>query len=208
MVISSLLLVDGVSENGPVSFPVFLRVDVISAWFDLPNRAKRINTLLTDRSKLSVEDFKRIQNDQTAPLAQNILPMVLESLSEVEDFDEVQAEAYNILKDWDCNYDPDVSAPLIFETFYMILAENIIRDEMSDSLYEEYLGMDLMTNYFMDKLFYNKESVLCDDVTTEEIETLSDMIQISFKETVKEFKEKYGKEITGAVWGDFHKIKR
>jgi len=35
MVISSLLLIDGVSENGPVSFPAFLRVDVISAWFDL-----------------------------------------------------------------------------------------------------------------------------------------------------------------------------
>ncbi|MGD9852951.1 MAG: proton-conducting transporter membrane subunit [Nitrospirales bacterium] len=35
MIISSLLLVDEVSVSGPVSFLVFLRVDAMSAWFDL-----------------------------------------------------------------------------------------------------------------------------------------------------------------------------
>jgi hydrogenase-4 component F len=35
MVISSILLVEEVSGGGPVSFLVFLRVDAVSAWFDL-----------------------------------------------------------------------------------------------------------------------------------------------------------------------------
>ena len=35
MVISSMLLVDAVSANGPVSFLFFLRADALSAWFDL-----------------------------------------------------------------------------------------------------------------------------------------------------------------------------
>ncbi len=184
------------------SFPYY-----ISEWFDLPNRADRIKQMLTAKEKLSIEDFKKMQNDQHSVLIDNMKPVVLKYIESIKDLNPDEQKALKLLKDWNNVYDKDKVAPLIFEEFYLILAKNIIEDETGEELYNEFLKQDLIANYLINNIVKNGQSSWCDDITTKDkIETFEDMVQKSFKELIPEFKERTGKMITETKWGDIHKL--
>ncbi len=178
----------------------------ISEWFDLPNRADRIKQMLTEKEKLSVEDFKKMQNDQHSVLVDNMKPQVIKITEEATDLSAEQKKALQILKDWDNTYSEDATAPLIFEVFYLTLSKNIIEDELGEELYKEFQKQDLLTNYLINNIVKKGNSVWCDDVNTKKTETYKDMVQKTFKEFTVEFKEKYGKNITETRWGEIHKL--
>ncbi len=179
----------------------------ISEWFDLPNRADRIKQMLTAKDKLSIADFKKMQNDQHSVLTDNMKPIILNYIKEMKDLSSDEQKALQLLENWDNVYSKDEAAPLIFEEYYQVLSNNIIKDEMGDTLYKEFQKMDLLTNYLIDNIFKKGSSSWCDDInTTDKTETLKDMIQKSFKELIPEYKEKTGKMITETKWGDVHKL--
>ncbi len=178
----------------------------ISEWYDLPNRADRIKQMLTEKDKLSVDDFKKMQNDQHSVLADNMKPVVLKYIEEIESFSADEEKILKLLKEWDNVYSKDKVAPLIFEEFYLTLSKNIIKDEMSDKQYADFQKMDLLTNYLIDRIIKNEQSEWCDDVNTKEVETLKDMVQKSFKELIPQFKDKYGKNLSETNWGYLHKM--
>ncbi len=178
----------------------------ISEWFDLPNRANRIKQMLTAKDKLSIDDFKKMQNDKHSVLADDMKPVVLKYIEEMTDLTPKEQKALQLLKDWNNVYSKDKIAPLIFEEFYLVLAKNIIEDETGEKLYAEFQKTDLLTNYLIDNIIKKNGSEWCDDVNTEKVETLKDMVQKSFKELIPEFKERTGKNITETKWGDMHKL--
>ncbi len=179
----------------------------ISEWFDIPNRADRIKQMLTAKDKLSIEDFKKMQNDQHSILVDNMKPIILKYIEEMDDLSPEEQKALTLLKEWDNVYDKDKVAPLIFEEYYLVLSKNIIKDELGDTLYKEFQKLDLLTNYLIDNVIKTGHSSWCDDVTTKDkVETLKDMVQKSFKELIPEFKERTGKMITETKWGDIHKL--
>jgi len=174
----------------------------ISSWYALPNRANRIKQMLTEKEKLSIEDFKRIQNDQHSVLVDDKKPLIIEALQKAK-LTELQTEALEKLKKWDNILSKNGSEALIFEQFYKILGKNIVKDDLGDELYKEFNT----TNYMLDKIFKNKKSILCDDVNTKnKVENLDDMIIKSFKETIDLLSEKYGKNIAKWSWGNAHKL--
>ncbi|NOZ34844.1 MAG: penicillin acylase family protein [Chlorobi bacterium] len=178
----------------------------ISEWFDLPNRANRIKQMLTAKDKLSIDDFKKMQNDKHSVLADDMKPVILKYIEEMTDLTPKEQKALKLLKDWNNIYSKDKIAPLIFEEFYLVLAKNIIEDETGDKLYAEFQKMDLLTNYLIDNIIKNNGSEWCDDVNTEKVETLKDMVQKSFKELIPEFKKRTGKDITETTWETLHKL--
>ena len=64
----------------------------------------------------------------------------------------------------------------------------------------------MFINYLFDKILKTGESELCDDINTDKKESFADMIKISFRETLKNFREEHGKKITDTKWGELHKI--
>ena len=179
----------------------------ISEWFDLPNRADRIKQMLTAKDKLSIDDFKKMQNDQHSVLADNMKPVILKYIEKMNDLSPEEQKALTLLKKWDNVYDKDKVAPLIFEEYYLVLSKNIIKDELGDTLYKEFQKLDLLTNYLIDNVIKTGHSSWCDDVNTKDkIETLKDIVQKSFKELIPEFKERTGKMITETKWGTLHKL--
>jgi penicillin amidase len=178
----------------------------VSEWFDLPNRARRIEQMLNSKEKLSVEDFKLMQNDQYAVMVEEILPIIIPMIEAIPDLNPGEKEALQLLKAHDYVYSKDKVAPLIFESFYIALGMNIMKDEMPKELFQEFKGKDLFINYLIDKIIKTDTCLLCDDVNTEQKEGFKDMVQLSFRQSIKKFEEKYGKEITETAWGDMHKI--
>ena len=179
----------------------------VSEWFDLPNRANRIKQMLTAKDKLSIDDFKKMQNDQHSVMVDEMKPVILKYLNEMSDLSPEELKAVKLLEDWDNVYSKDKIAPLIFEEFYLVLAKNIIKDETGEKLFKEFQKMDLLTNYLINNIIKEDGSSWCDDINTDKIETLNDMVQKSFKDLIPEFKKRTGKMITETKWGDIHKLK-
>ena len=174
----------------------------ISAWYALPNRANRIKQMLTEKEKLSVDDFKKMQNDQHSVLVDNIKPIIIEALQNAE-LSEKQFDAFNKLANWNNVLSVESSEALIFEVMFKKLGENIIKDNLGEELYEEFNT----TNYVLNKIFINKKSLLCDDINTKDtVETLDDMIVKSFKETIDFLLETQGDDIAKWRWGNVHKL--
>ncbi len=188
------------NKTVPDSYPHY-----ISAWFDLPDRSDRIIEMLTEKEKLSVKDFKLIQTDQKSKLVENMKPVILKHIKELKDFNSDEEKALKILTDWDNVLSVESVAAVIFEEFYLVLADNILSDEMSDELYNEFRKEDMLTGYVIEKIIKTGKSLLCDDVNTEKKEVFKDMVQKSFKQTVKELTEEYG-AVDKTKWGDIHKL--
>lgn len=177
----------------------------ISAWYDLPNRFNRIEQLLTEKEKLSPEDFKNIQTDQHSLFAEGMLPKILMQIDE-NALSENEKISLDILKAWDYEMGADKTAPLIFEEFYLVFAKNLLHDEMGDDLYREYQKYGRLTNYMTEYILKNPQSVWVDKIDTDETENLTDIVRLSFEQTTDSLTAKYGKNIKHMKWGDAHKV--
>lgn len=177
----------------------------ISVWFDLPNRAERIRQTLQETDKMSVQDFKELQNNQVSYLAEKFVPEILDAINPYR-LRKNEAKAYEILERWDYNYHPDSAAPLIFEKFYHVFAQKLLADEMGDSLFEEFGKYDLQIDYFMDKLIVNKKSVWCDDITTDTKEDFAITALTAFKRTIGLLTNELGENPEIWHWGELHKV--
>ncbi len=179
----------------------------ISQWFDLPNRANRIEQMLKEKEKLSVEDFKKMHTDQKSLLAQEITPILLKSIKLKQNLSENEKKAVEILKKWDFVYTKESSAAIIFEEMYIILSKNIVFDEMGQENFDKFRKMDLLTNYLMDRIFKNGNSDWCDDIKTKEKEDLTFMINKSFGETIEKLSKDMGNSPEKWQWGTVHILK-
>ena len=177
----------------------------ISYWYDLPYRAKRIKEQLASKEKVTVTDFKALQTDHYSKLAEKMVPVVLNTLRNDENLNKREQSALNNLKNWNFIMDKNSSAAAIFDQLFIKLSENIFIDEMGDSLYTEYVNLDFMPNYVIDKLVKGQSSQWCDDISTpKEQENFEDMITKSFKETVQTLTQKMGKNTETWKWGKIH----
>ncbi|MFO7657920.1 MAG: penicillin acylase family protein [Bacteroidales bacterium] len=178
----------------------------ISHWFDLPYRADRIKEMLSEKDKLSVEDFKNIQLDQKTKMKELILPELLHSAENVTELSETEQHCLTLMKEWDGDMHKDRPEPAIFEKFYHHLLKNIFADELGSELFEKLSGISSITRTAVYRIFTTGESVWIDDITTDYTESLSDICMRSFKETVGMLAQQYGNEPKSWRWGDIHQF--
>ena len=95
-------------------------------------RNRRINNRLVELNNITIEDMKRLQNDNYSLLAAEILPSMLDSLTEAN-MSENQKEAFNLLKNWNFIADEEAVAPAYFEIWW---------DELYRELWDEFYDME------------------------------------------------------------------
>jgi penicillin amidase len=179
----------------------------ISQWFYMPYRAERIKQMLNEKEKYSVEDMKKIHTDQKSVLAEKTVPLILKNLENAQNPSETEQKCIALLKKWNFVFDASRPEGYLFDEFYMILAQNIAKDELGDELFTGFYGSNRQVNYLMDNIFAAGNSKWCDNISTsEKIENLSDMIQKSFAETCQKLSQKYGNNPESWAWGTVHKM--
>jgi len=181
----------------------------ISYWYEMPWRYNRITKLLTQKEKLSVDDFKTIQTDQISELALIWKPLLLHSIEGIIEGDSNSLnnykDVYTLLKDWNGSYSSESIAASVFDTFYIKLVHNIFYDELGDT-YDELAKERVLVNLFVDTIRLNNGSLWCDDVTTPQKENFSDMIAKSLNDTISTLTDRYGTNINKWKWGNMHKL--
>ena len=178
----------------------------ISEWYDLPYRIKRIRQLLSAKEKLSVDDIIAIDYDHHSVQADEMKPVYIKHLDKAKKLSKEEQNALQVLKDWDNVYTTEAVAPIIFEKMYINMIANIIKDELGDEVFHSLNNMSLGSEYLMSTIFAQDGSVWCDDINTKDKkETLQDMIEKSFKQTIQQLTEEYG-DATQIKWGDVHHL--
>ncbi len=190
------------SKSAPNNYPYY-----ISHYFYKSYRTDRINEMLAEKDKLSVEDFKAMHGDFKSKLVEKILPKIIFEVSKIQTDDEIVKKTIQELAKWDGILDKESPQAAIFEEFYAVFVKNMVKDEVGDALFFKISKNKGMTNRIFDYIWDNTYSSWCDDITTTNTkESFENIVQKSYLETIDSLKIKLGKNPEKWKWGSMHKL--
>jgi penicillin amidase len=161
-------------------------------------RNRRINYILDSLNEITAEDMMRLQNDNFNLEASDALPALLGYLNPFG-LDTEEKIIYEILKSWNYYNNPDSEAASYYEIWWTTF-EQMLWDELRNAK----VSLRYPTDYTTIQLV--KDSVqleLYDRQETPESETLAEVIESSFKETItraNKWKAGNGEKIPWAVF--------
>lgn len=166
--------------------PVLLNLSARSGQFTTvplgrPNAAESKNAVDSKR-----EVLRHLLENLQAPIEPPDAPLLL-----------------HLLKNWDLHADSASVAATLFNVMSNILLRNIFIDEMGERGFRDFLQFpDLVSNALL-KIFQTPTSVWIDDVrSTDREETLSELVQLSFTQTLDWLAEKNNRYLPASCWGN------
>jgi penicillin amidase len=178
----------------------------VSYWFAMPDRIDRIREILEGKTKLSIKDFKTMQGDFKSKHVERYLEDILEIVRQRKDLNALEKQALNLLSQWDGVLSKESKAATIFEHLFMTMVKNLVKDELGQELYREYLGNKTLIRNLVANTWQNKNSDWYDDINTEARETFEQWIQASFLETISKLQTDMGDNPGKWQWGKIHQL--
>jgi penicillin amidase len=175
----------------------------ISAIYAAPYRINRIRELLGEKDIFTMDDFRRIINDQHSNCASHLVPYILKLNGGDPAFSEREKEVLSLFEKWDYDMNIDLVTPSVFEFFRLNLLRNALMDELGE-LYRE-IPRNIADN-FLHFIADEGRNRLIDNINTASTETMDDIVRQSFRDAVREMEKKYGKNISRWKWGNIHKL--
>ena len=181
----------------------------ISAAFALPYRINRIRKMLNEKEIFTLEDFKRMINDQHSEYAALLTPFILRLKDRKDNLTSAEKDALNTLAGWNYEMNADMIAPSVFEFFRISFTRNLLSDELGE-LFDDYLSKsksyNVITDYYIYRILKTGPDEWVDNINTPEKETLDDIILKSFRDCVASVTAQYGQDQSKWKWGNIHKI--
>lgn len=146
------------------------------------DRNRRLNEVLQADSLVTVEDVMALQNDNYSYRAKDLLPFLLESLT--QDNRSLYNNEVKQLYAWDYMYDVEKSQPVMFDLIY---------EELEDFLWDELLPEDTMAMETPDAyvtiqlLKLDTNNVFMDNKSTPKRENSIDVMNVAFAKAMERF---------------------
>jgi penicillin amidase len=171
-------------------------------------RYSRIEQLINNKDKLNPEYIKNINDDELDLAADDILPKIIESLRDKDDYSYTETEyaLIDILENWDYKTNPDSTGALVFNELYYHIMSITLKDELSESEFKSYLANDILYTNFVN-LIKKPESSWFDDKDTIAVENLELVLKKSLANSYKSLKSRFGNKLKNWTWGKTHKTK-
>lgn len=176
----------------------------VSAGFVMPYRINRIRQMLGEKEVFTMEDFKRMINDQHSDYAALLTPFILKLNDKKETMTAAEKSALESLDKWDYNMSADLLAPSVFEFFRVSFIKNLLADETGD-LYSQLTGV--IKDYYIYRILKTGADEWVDNISTVEKETLDDIILKSFRDCVASLTMQFGENQEKWIWGNIHRIR-
>lgn len=188
--------VSSANYNTADNFPYY-----INKWgFCGPYRLNRINEILKSKEKFSVEDIKTMQLDMKSKLPEFLVKEIITETAKNPGLTKLEKEALSLLKAWDFSMDKKSSAAAIFENFNLSFIENTFKDQMGDDLYQGYISNKQAVQIAVEQI-WDTESQWFDNITTQKIETFTDIVQKSFSDAIAKLEKQLGSTADDWEWG-------
>lgn len=160
-------------------------------------RGARINELLLGMKDITPEDMMGTQNDVKSLRAVKLLPLLIEHLED-KSLTPEERRSFEELKGWNFEYRSSFIAPTIFDYFWKALYEEIWKDEFEEEVYElQSPGSDVTLHLILN----TPDSPYFDNKTTDEKETLDDIVFRAFKSGNEKLSKEFGLFGDAWVWG-------
>lgn len=179
-------------------YPYFISQD-----YFIPYRIHRIRQMLDEKTVLGLEDFKRMVNDQHSYLAALLTPYILRMKDRTAELSPAEITALEALTDWDYNMDPSLIAPAVLEFFRISFKRNLLADELGH-MYEH---LNYLTGeYYIYRIIIDKPDSWIDNVNTDTVETMDDIVMQSFRDGIGLLIKEHGKNPENWKWGKIHTL--
>src|SRR6185503_2428499 len=119
------------------------------------------------------DDFAEMQRDTVSPHARALLPLLL---AHAHPQDARDRQAVDVLRAWNFDARGDLSAPALFEAWFLRLAPALAGDELGPTVTENYQGRFSFVARFVANTLTSNDATWCDDVRTPRKETCDDAV--------------------------------
>jgi len=171
----------------------------LTAEWEPPYRARRIEELLHSRPLHTLASFAAIQADQRSLAATDILPLLLQTTPSSP----AARQALSRLARWDGVMSSDRIEPSIYEAWMRELSRLIYADELGPDLFADYWAQ---RQVFLVNVLRNVDGQgrWCDDVNTPEVETCETMKARSLDLALADLRRRAGPDMSQWKWGLLH----
>ncbi|SMO79009.1 penicillin acylase family protein [Solitalea koreensis] len=174
------------------SYPYYLN------WEFAPyERAARINRRLSEMTKITVDSMRLLQYDNYSVNAENILPTLI-SLVDQHKLDTEQKKAFDVVSQWNKFYNATEIGATIFDLWYLNLRDAIWADDFGG---QEPLMRYPSRDRTVEIILHEQNSKWIDNVNTSKKETLTDLVNQSFKSTIDSLTHQNGAQGKKWEWG-------
>lgn len=187
------------NKTAPDDYPYY-----ISHWFAMPDRIDRIREMIEEKDKLGIEDIQAIQGDFNSKLADRMMPLFKDALQSANGWSPVEKQAAQLLSAWDGNLGRESKAAPVFEILYRKVLENLVKDDVPESLYKRLKVNKSLLENLMLNILPDKTSAWINDKKTPETESFNEIIIRSFREAVTELSLLEGDNPDEWDWGQIH----
>ncbi len=167
----------------------------LARFWPAPLRAERIRELLASRPRLDPVAMAGIQLDIRSGLFARFRDWLLAA----SPGDAFERELLAALADWDGRMDADRPEPLLFASWYRLLAEQVYGDELGE-LFAAYRDV---RPEFMQRVF-SRRAIWCDDVRTRAREDCAKVSSRAFGAAVAALRAAAGEDWRRWRWGTAH----
>jgi len=164
-------------------------------------RASRVRKLLNEKSKLSVDDMKKIQLDVFSERDLKLTKLILDNITVRSGDDKV----VSALANWNGNYDTASTGAVIYTQLLYFILRDAMLDETGNDDFNKLVSSNIMRSS-IERLFTNDSSVWWDNVNTKTKESRSDIFNRAFSETSVALKNQLGNDISQWKWGRVHQL--
>ncbi len=165
--------------------------------FDRPYRRDRIQALLAETPKATLEDMEHIQlDDFSGPL----FSFVRSHFATVKST--VPIEIASAMAGWDGRMVRDRPEPLIATAWLYATARRVLADDMGDERFRNWWHwqVDVLNDAMMDDRW-------CDDRETPTAESCRDVVRAAFGEALEALRGRYGEQWLTWSWGGAHELR-
>ena len=181
----------------------------ISRYWQGPYRINRIRQLLESTGKHSLESMAAMQNDIRSDYAEQLTPYLLAAFEFSDPANAQQAEAVEILRQWDYVMASGDIAPTLFSAWLMALIDGLYADEMEivgSGLQRGYLKSPSMVRQNVLRLMHNGRSPWFDNTVTPEIEDRDAIVRQALAVAVSDLTTRLGRDISNWQWARLHSV--
>jgi penicillin amidase len=183
------------ANNQPDSIAGFL----YPGYYVPEDRAKRIVELLEPKNDWDKQAISAMMTDVTSLVA----PDNIKVLISVLDYNKLSAneqKAYRILKDWNGTNNLKDVAPTVYNRWIYLYLKNTFEDELGEANFKRLLNTHLIKTTIAHQL-KDEKSIWWDNVNTKNtIETRTDILTVSFKESVGFLENQLGADVNSWTW--------
>lgn len=165
--------------------------------WDYGYRSTRIRDALLEEGELSVSEMSALQLDTTNPMAETLVPYLLD----IELPFGYYRNAQDLLRDWDFTSPADSAPAAYFNVVWRTLLERTFHDDLRQRTWPD--GGD---RWFLvvSRMLREPAGPWWDDVDTDEVETRDDVLRAAMVEARDELTRRQSRDVRLWEWGRLH----